>query len=118
MQYIVEVLSPECGRRTIYGPFESRALANEWVGGNVNDSYIIEVLPFIKPTKKNTVEWVGIGKQFRLNNTTYIRVPEITLQCNGWDCPVNVVLVENLKPSGPPKFVATYLFKGTIVEMI
>lgn len=67
----------------------------------------------------NTIQCVGTGLQFKFGYQTYVRIPEMILQCDGLGFVVNVILVEE-SPNNyiPPKIVADFLHPDTVVEMI
>ncbi len=67
----------------------------------------------------NNIGCIGTGKQFKLGGTTYVRIPEMILQCAGTGFVVNSITVEEQSEiTVSPKILAVYFLHGTIVEMV
>lgn len=70
----------------------------------------------------NNIGCIGTGLQFRFGKNTYVRIPEMILECGLTGFVVNAIRVEE-PPNGdqdivPPKFIAEFLHPDTMVEIL
>ncbi len=67
----------------------------------------------------NSIDSIGVGKQFTTRGLTYVRIPEMNLQCEAWGFVVNCIRVTEDDPeSKPPVFHAEFLLPETVVELV
>lgn len=67
----------------------------------------------------NTIQCIGTGLQFTFGEKTYVKIPEMILQCGDVGFVVNVMFLEASREEYVPrKIVAEFLHPDTVVELL